>query len=389
MNRDSRGWIVVLLSILVVGSAVNLQMPLFPQYAAQGGFGYTGKALLFAAYILGLVPTLALAGGASDAIGRRPVVLLAILCAALPTLALILWPEVQVLLWSRLFHGMAVALGLGAATAWLTERLGDPARAAWWSSVMTATAFGGGGLITTIAAGTVDLGLTPWSYHLGLLGLVVIAILVWRVPGGTSGNGGRWLRLPTFPPGTRLFTLGNAICWSVSGTILAQGPGAFAAAGWPTGGGIGVFVLCGVGASVQLIPGLRPRDPRLGMLVGACCSTAALVLFDLGVRAGNPVLLLAGCALAGASGFGFMYLAGLTAVNAAAGERRAAAVSGYLLWSYIGFGGPCLLVGWLADRYGEVTTLTWAIVLVAIAFITLLLVVRARCTPLPATRPAG
>jgi len=389
MNRDTRGWIVVLLSIVAVGSAVNLQMPLYPQYAATADFGYTGRSLLFAAYILGLVPTLAFAGGASDVLGRRPVVLAAILCAAGPTLALIIWPDVYVLLGGRLFHGMAVALGLGTATAWLTERLGDPVRAAWWSSFTTAAAFGGGGLITTIAVATGGGGLAPWSYHLGFVLLVLVGILLWRVPGGTSGSSGRWLRLPTFPPGTRLFTLGNALSWSVSGTILAAGPAAFAAAGMPTGAGIGVFVLCGTGAFVQLMPRLRPSDPRLGVLYGALCSTSALVLFDLGVRASNPVLLLCGCACAGAAGFGFMYLAGLTAVNAAAGDRRAAAVSGYLLWSYIGFGGPCLLVGWLSDRFGEVTALTWSAAVVALAFSILLLVIRARPTPVVAAAPPG
>jgi hypothetical protein len=121
----------------------------------------------------------------------------------------------------------------------------------------------------------------------------------------------------------------------------------------------------------------------MGMVFGAGCSTSALVLFDLGVRLGNSWLLLAGCAAAGAAGFGFMYLAGLTAVNAAAGDRRAAAVSGYLLGSYVGFGGPCLLVGYLCDWIGEATALAWGVGVVALAFTLLLLVVRAR--PVPAT----
>jgi MFS family permease len=385
-QRDHRGWLIVLAAILVVGSSVNLQMPLYAQYAQTADFGYTGRSLLFAAYILGLVPTLALAGGASDALGRRPVVMAAIIAAALPTLALIISTNVYTLLVARLFQGMAVALGLGSATAWLTERLADPIRASWWSSVITAAAFGGGGLITTVAVETSGGGLTPWSYHVGFVALVLVAVLIPRVPGGIGGNGGAWLRLPSFPRGTRLFTLGNMLSWSVSGTVLALGPAAYAKAGLATGAGIGVFVLCGTGALVQLIPALRPRNPRTGMLLGAGCSTSALALFDLGVRWANPWILMAGCALAGAAGFGFMYLAGLTAVNAAAGDRRAAAVSGYLLGSYVGFGGPCLLVGWLCDLIGEATALAWGVGVIATAFACLLLVVRARPAPEP---PAG
>ena len=84
MVRDTRGWMIIVCAILAVGSAVNLQMPLYPQYAATANFGHTGRALVFAVYILGLVPTLALAGGASDVVGRRPVVLVALVAAAPP-----------------------------------------------------------------------------------------------------------------------------------------------------------------------------------------------------------------------------------------------------------------------------------------------------------------
>jgi MFS family permease len=376
--HDKRGWFIVLAAILVLGGSVNLQMPLYAQYAQGADFGFTGLTLLFAAYILGLVPTLALAGGASDAVGRRPVVLAAIIAAALATVAMIVSVNVYTLLVARVFHGVAVALGLGSATAWLTERLVDPARASWWSSITTALAFGIGGLVTTLSLNVSGGGLTPWSYHLGLFALLLVGVLMLRVPGGNGGNGGAWLRLPTFPRGTRLFTLGNMTSWSVSGTLLALGPATFAQAGWSTGAGVGVFVLCGTGALVQLIPMLRFSNPRRGMVIGACSSTLALALFDLGIRLKNPWLLLAGCACAGAAGFGFMYLAGLTAVNAAAGDRRAAAVSGYLLVSYVGFGCPCLLVGWLCDVVGAETALAWGVGVVASAFMIILLAIRTR-----------
>lgn len=174
--------------------------------------------------------------------------------------------------------------------------------------------------------------------------------------------------------------------WAVSGIILAQSPAAFAAAGMPTGSGIGVFVLCGTGALIQLIPRLRPLNPRVGMLFGACCSTFALGLFAAGVQWSSSTLLLIACAAAGAAGFGFMFLAGLTAVNAAAGERPAAAVSGYLLWSYVGFGVPCLLLGWLADLCGEATALIWGTGVAAIAFTILLIVVRTNRPPVTVIR---
>lgn len=372
---------VIVCAILAIGSAVNLQMPLYPQYADAAGFGHTGRALLFAVYILGLVPALALAGGASDVVGCRPVVLVALTAAAAATLAMILFPNVHVLMGARLFHGFAIALGLGSATAWLSERLNDPTRAAWWSSLATAMAFGGGGLMTTIAVTTSGSSLVPWSYYCGFFAIVLVAIFIFYIPGGLDGSGGRWLRLPTFPSGTKLFTLGNTLSWTVSGIIMAQSPAAYAAAGMPTGSGIGVFVLCGTGALVQLIARLRPLNPTVGMLFGACCSTLALGLFAAGVQWSSLTLLFIACAAAGAASFGFMYLAGLTAVNAAAGNRRAAAVSGYLLWSYVGFGVPSLLLGWLADVFGEATALTWGTGVAAIAFTVLLLVVRTNRPP--------
>jgi MFS family permease len=384
MSRDTHGAAAVVAAILVVGSAVNLQMPLFPDYAALSASGHGGRALLFATYILGLAPTLALAGGASDVLGRKPVVLAAMSCAALATLLMILSPTVPALLVARLLEGMAVALGLGSATAWLTERFGDPARASWWSSFATAVGFGGGGLLTSASIWWLGRDLVPWSYHLGLVALVLVALLLLRVPGGVPGGGGHWLRLPTFPEGTRLFTLANTVSWAVSGIVMAQAPAAFIAAGMPIGSGLGVFVLCATGAFIQLVPRLRPADPRVGMVLGALCSSAAIVLFIVGVTQARPLFLLAACAAAGAAGFGYMFLAGLTAVNAAGGERRAAAVSGFLLWSYLGFGGPCLLVAALADRIGEPWALTWAGALAMVAFGVLVLVARTRPVLSPA-----
>jgi predicted MFS family arabinose efflux permease len=121
------------------------------------------------------------------------------------------------------------------------------------------------------------------------------------------------------------------------------------------------------------------------MLLGACFSTLALSLFAAGVQWPNSALLITACAAAGAAGFGFMFLAGLTAVNAAAGERRAAAVSGYLLWSYVGFGVPSLLIGWLADSFGEAVVLIYGTGVAAIAFTVLLMVVRTYRPPATVT----
>ena len=55
----------------MITTAVNLQVPLYTEYAEHAGYGKASTALVFAAYVFGLIPVLLLLGGMSDRAGRK------------------------------------------------------------------------------------------------------------------------------------------------------------------------------------------------------------------------------------------------------------------------------------------------------------------------------
>lgn len=360
----------VALTLFAITAAVNLQYPLYAAYMDAAGYGFGMRTAGFAVYVLGVVPVMAWCGGASDAVGRKVPLLAALAAAGASVAVMMAFPTAHALFAARLLQGVAVALCFGAGTACLAEWFGDARRAAWWAALTTSLGFGGGALLTSMLARPGDL--HPFSYPL-VLSLVAVAIggLLALPSRPVATPGASWLRLPCYPPGTVPFTIGIGIAWSVSGIILALAPHLLRGDGHAAWAGIGLFALCGAGAAVQAVPGVQPRSPGRGVAIGALCSGLAFALLVCGAALHQPVLVVLSAGVAGASGFGFMYLAGLTAVTVAGGQRRSAAVSGFLLSAYIGFGGPCILVGLLADRLDMLVALTaaGAPLLIALAWV--------------------
>ena len=318
---------VVALALFAITAAVNLQYPLYAAYMDAAGYGFGMRTAGFAVYVLGVVPMMAWCGGASDAIGRKVPLLAALVAAGASVAVMMVFPTAQALFAARLLQGVAVALCFGAGTACLAEWIGDARRAAWWAALTTSLGFGGGALLTSVFATVGDL--HPFSYPLVLALVLLAAVAMAALPGRPVATpGASWLRLPCYPAGTVPYTIGIGLAWSASGIILALAPHLLRSDGHAAWAGIGLFALCGMGAAVQVVPGVQPRSPALGVAIGAACSGLALMLLGLGIALHAPVLVVLAAAVAGASGFGFMYLAGLTAVAVAGGQRRSAAVSG-------------------------------------------------------------
>lgn len=89
-------------ALFLVTAAVNLEVPLYQTYAEVAGFGNGLTAIVFAAYVAGLLPVLLLLGGLSDRLGRKPVLLEGLLSASLATALMILSPNMQTLPLTRL-----------------------------------------------------------------------------------------------------------------------------------------------------------------------------------------------------------------------------------------------------------------------------------------------
>ena len=62
--------------------------------------------------------------------------------------------------------------------------------------------------------------------------------------------------------------------------------------------------------------------------------------------------MLLGAIGASSACYGFIYLGGLSAVNALAGAEKTRASAGFFLLAYLGFSVPVIFTGLLADRLG-------------------------------------
>lgn len=348
--------VVVTTSLFLVTAAVNLQVPLYTTYAQAAGFGNGLTAIVFAAYIIGLLPILIFLGGISDLVGRKPVVLAGLFCAMLATTLVIILPSIHTLLVARVLQGIGVGLSVSAGTAYLAEILGQPQGvmlAASYVAIATSLGFGSGAMLTT-AALLVNHTLVPPSYWAILILTICCTVIVIRLP-TQPASGGTLLRLPDFPPGTAKADMAIALAWAVTGLVIAIVPAQLAHYHLAAWSGPALFLVNGVGTLFQ--PVARRLDSKQSIQVGFVLIPLGYVVLVIGACLGILSLVLAGAAIAGAACYGFTYLGGLAEVSRAGGVQRARAVSGYFLCAYLGFGLPSILIGFIADSFGIITAL--------------------------------
>jgi len=338
-------------ALFLVTSAVNLQAPLYRAYASAAGFGNGVTALVFAAYVGGLLPTLLLFGGLSERVGRKPVILGGLSAAALATALVIMSPTLQALFVARVLQGFGVGLSVGAGTAYLAEVIGGPSGATWaagYAAVTTSLGFGTGALFT----GTLLLfGQTgrPLSYWLVLLLTLLCLGCVGLLP-TQPARGGALLRLPWFPEKTLTSNVAIALAWAVTGVVISVLPSQLAQRGLAGWSGHALFLVNGTGALLQ--PLVRRMESRRALRIGFAVLPLGYGLLLWGAATGSLALVLVGACVAGSACYGFTYLGGLAQVSRAGGEQRARAVAGYFLFAYLGFSLPSVVIGLLSGRFG-------------------------------------
>ena len=121
--------------------------PLYVLYAARDGFGPLMVTVIFAAYAVGVMASLFLAGHLSDWVGRRRMAAIAVAVNLVSGVVFLTWPTVPGLLIARVISGLSIGMLTATATAYLSELdaagRGGPTRR---RAEITATAANLGGL---------------------------------------------------------------------------------------------------------------------------------------------------------------------------------------------------------------------------------------------------
>ena len=343
--------VIIITSLLVITLGVNLEVPLYGLYADAAGAGTGMLAIVFSAYVIGLLPTLILFGGISDVFGCKRVLIFALILSVISNMLIIVQPNMQMLFVVRILQGISVALSLGTCTAYISEFAAWSSRAAIINGLTVSIGLGSGALITSIAL-YVGQSVVPISYYvvffIGLICILFALFLPESVVEKNINTG--FVRLPYFTAEMMLPCMGVFTAWSVNGIFISMVPLIMVDFGYNNWAGLIVFLSISTGALVQ--PMSWGHTPQWSLRVGYILSFLSVILLLLGVSIKSLPLSMIATTMAGASGFGFIYLGGLFTVVESAGEHKARAVSGYSLFAYLGLGLLSVIAGYASESIG-------------------------------------
>ncbi|MFD8318731.1 MFS transporter [Kitasatospora purpeofusca] len=360
----------VALAFWVTMAGTTVPTPLYPLYQHAFGFTTFTVTVVFAVYALGVVVGLLTLGRLSDRIGRRPVVLAALLLASAAATLFELADSLPWLLAARVLSGFGAALVTGAATAALLD-LAPPERRLRAQTVALAANMGGlagGTLFAGALAEWADAPLRlPWTVTLVLTGAALLGLLAVpeTVPaeirragrsGPRTGSTFRF-RLPHVPPAVRPAFLRAALAggagFAVTGVLTAVS-GLFLA----TVLGLHNHALTGLVVALaflstavgQLLVRVLPPARALPLACAGLVLAAALVAGAL-LSGTLPPLLLGACVNGLATGTAIG--TGLGTVNGGVEpHRRGEAVSAFFAVLFTMLSVPVIGVGVLVRATG-------------------------------------
>ena len=359
-SRVSHGagfWIVATTFLLVMAYS-TVPTPLYALYQARDGFPVSTITVIFAAYAVGVVFSLFFVGHISDWVGRRRMLLIAILISALSAMLFLLWSSVEGLIVARVVNGVSI----GVLTATATAHLGELRAVARpdENSIVAASVAGAsnlGGLALGPLIGGLFAEFLPnplvLPHAVFLVALVVAAIVMVSVPETVEQS----------EPRRRYRPQRLAVPASSRGAFIAAGFGAFA--GFALLGlftslaptiligtfdapdhllaGVTTFSVFGAAALGQVLLARLPLQRQLLIAtvscgVGLAAVAAGAVLPQLGV-------FLVGGVIAGL-GVGVLFKSAIaTAGSLADPARRGETLSLVFLIAYCGLALPVLAIG--------------------------------------------
>src|SRR5712691_8728141 len=386
-SRAASFWLLatVLAFMLFAASAPS---PLYVVYQARWHFSSLTLTAIFGVYVLALLAMLLITGRLSDHLGRRPVVLLALVVQIASMGAFIAARDVGMLFAARFLQGLWTGLATGALSAWLLD-LQPPDHPGLGSLVVSVAPVAG------LAAGALGSGLLvqygPDPLHLvfsllcavfalAFVAMPVITDVAMRTPG--------WLQSMRpqigVPPVPRCLFAASApsliATWALGGLYLSLGPSLALSLLKSdislAGAGVIVVLMGAVAVAATLV---RAADARVIVIRASLVLVVGVGITELSVALGSAVGLYAGSVLAGL-GFGPAFSAVFRSlVPLAPPDKRAGLLASIFIVVHLAFGLPALIAGVAVTHYGlRDTTYGYGIMVMALAALTALAIWRRR-----------
>ena len=381
-HRHNAAFWIVGYTFAVTMAFSALPAPLYVLYQARDHFSTFMITVIFAAYAVGVVGSLFLAGHLSDWVGRRRMILLAVLINMLSGLLFLLWPATAGLIIGRVISGISIGMLTATATAYLSE-LHAAARPGTGTkrSEIVATAANLGGLgIGPLLAGL----LAQYAGHALVLPYLVAEALMLAgalalAAAPETATVLRGQMRPAYRPQRvsvpqahrqrflaaaagggavfALFGLFTAVAPSLLVDVLHDNSHALA--------GVVVFAVFGASAVAQVLLNRASRRTQVGLGLATLLVGVALVTTSVWLAA-LWLLLLGGIVAGAGAGATFRGLVA-TVISITPPASRSEGLAGLFLGSYVGVAIPVVGLGiatlWVSM---QVSVLGLAVVLVAV-----------------------
>jgi MFS family permease len=357
--------------------AAGAPSPLFVLYQREWHFADWTLTFAFAIYAFTLLVALLVAGSLSDHIGRRPVLIGALILQLTAMLIFAFAPNIGWIIIARIIQGVATGAATSTFTATIVELA--PARHRKFGALVSSVAPLGGLALGALVSGiVVQFTVDPGAILFGFLSIFFvggIAVVLFAPETVTRRAGAVRSLIPrlSVPRVARTEYLAGVPVlvagWMLSGLFLGLAPSINAAVFHISSGlvnGVVVALQPAAAAVTGLIFGRFTA--RRAMLVGSGIALLGTALTVLAIASAEFPLLIIGAIVAGA-GIGASFSGALRQIGPlAAAHQRAELFAAIYLVSYLAYGAPAIIAGELIGVVGiEDTVIGYgAVVLVAL-----------------------
>jgi MFS family permease len=359
------GGAITFTSLYLAAGAVT---PLLVVYREQWKFPAALLTLAFAVYAIGFLASLLTLGSLSDHVGRRPVLIGALVTQLVSNVTLLVAPAIGWVIAGRIVQGVAAGAATTAFTAALVELA--PTNRKRMGTVLGSVSLTGGLAVGSLLAGlAIQVTTTASSLvftvltGITILGIVVIALSPESVPRAPGALRSLLPRIAV-PPATRgeLAAAAPVIVatWMLAGLSGGLAPSMVRSVFHLNSGLLnGLSGAIAPAASAVIGLAFARLDPRRAMTIGIYAAIVAPIGITSGVLAGSLPIMIIGQAIAGA-GFGACFTAALLLIFPLAPvHQRAGVVAVIYIIAYIAFGVPVVVAGQLVGTLGLVATVFW------------------------------
>ncbi len=375
-----------LIGLLVLTMGTSTLTPLLPLYQQHFNISTGTATLLFVTYTITVVPTMLIAGNLSDRLGRKRLLIPAMVTMTLASVVFALAESVPLLFAGRVLQGLAIGGFLGVGAAFVVDHARDDSKAlaAALAGVFFRLGFGlGPGFAGILAQYGPNPRHTPFEAHvlLMLVGILLVStasetLMRQKEPGPfrirIGVPSGQAFGFMTFvAPATFLMSF-------IEGTFLSVVPifvfDTLNVRNLAVVGLIGFLTLALGGLAPFLARGL---DPRKAIMIGVSTSSLLSFLIVASSQLDSIYVVLFAVSIIGVTN-GFILFGGTVICGTIVPiEQRGKLMSLLYCCAYAGTI-PTVALGYMADQIGLPATLTaFSCVAVAIAAFVLLVGSRA------------